>query len=158
LEFATTIAIAFLSAYFGAFLALRKYKHEKQWQEKLAAYKEIFDALGNLMLWADETYSRVKMLPTTGVKEGTGFYQGYTHARVCLLKYSSIGRLVLCSEFSDKLEEINSELWQSEFSYEDTVGDPQEYEEALAAHARQVKSLIDARLASLVKLAKNDTR
>jgi hypothetical protein len=50
-----------LAAFIGSFLALRKYKKEKIWQEKYNAYKEILAAIQNMKHWADETYGSLSM-------------------------------------------------------------------------------------------------
>lgn len=153
-----TAIAALVSAYIGANLALRKFKYEQHWKEKYDAYKEIFDALGNLLLWADETYSSCKLLPSIGAKEGPGFYKGYAHARVCLTKFSTSGRFIVKGTFSDELQELSNQLWQSEFVYDDALGDPALYDEELASHAEKVRELVQSRLEKLVTLAKSDLK
>lgn len=66
--------------------------------------------------------------------------------------------LLVKDSFSDELEELSNQLWQSEFAYQDSVGNPEEYEEELAEHAKKVRGLVDGRLKKLVALAKSDLK
>lgn len=155
-EVVLQILTAFLAAYFGAYLALNRFKKERQWQERYSAYIEIVNAISDLMVWATETYSRCKLLPSLDPGKHQDFYSGYENARLCLRRYSQSGKLVISSDVIAELEQLDTQLWSLEFDFENSAGDPQEYENLLSSHTKDVRDIADEFLKKIIPLAKKD--
>ncbi len=151
---------ALLAAYFGSFLAIKIFKKEKIWQEKYQAYQDILSALEAMLLWADETYCRQKMIPTKGTQgvEG-GNWPSFSEARRAIAKTTCIGNLLLPTEVIDELEALESDLWNENFRAGDEAyyhSNTFEESEAIAEHAGNVEKLIKPRLKSIITHAKRD--
>lgn len=151
-----SIVTAFFAAYAGAFLALRRYKHERRRQEKFEAYKEIIDALSDLILWANETYNESRLLPSLNLEVSERFSRGYSSARVCLSKYTDTGKLIVSEEVLDQLNELNNLLWQSDFNFEESSSTFDTYEDSIGYHAKQIKEACEEKLEMIIILAKRD--
>lgn len=54
LEFVQAVVIAVISSLIAVKLALRRFYSEKWWEQKLAAYTRIIEALSQMKLYADE--------------------------------------------------------------------------------------------------------
>ncbi len=92
-----TFFVTLLAAFWGSQLALRKFKKEKLWQEKYNSYQEVLNALEALILWADETYSSNKLIPTIGTSTLEGI-QSFPAARLVLAKTTCIGKLLISTD------------------------------------------------------------
>lgn len=53
---------ALIADFFGSYIAIKKFKKEKIWQEKYQSYQEILSALEAILLWSNETYCYQKMI------------------------------------------------------------------------------------------------
>jgi hypothetical protein len=146
------------AAFIGSYLALRKFKKEKIWQEKYSAYQEILGAIQNMKHWADETYSSCLCLPTIGGSEGKEFHRGYAEARKCISKYIDIGKLLISDEVANKLDEMNQLLWEEDFRFGDEGMDDSNYHHELSEHAGNILRIINDRLEDIIKFSRKDLR
>ena len=154
----TSFFTALLAAFLGAYVALYKFKREKIWEKKYEAYQEILTALNNMLLWANETYSSSLCLPTIAYKKREEVGEAHSEARQCILKYTTIGELLVSDEVVKILEEINQALWDEDFRFDDTGMDESNYNEELAKHAENVTKTLSDRTKKLVTLAKKDLK
>lgn len=154
----TSFATALFAAFIGSYLALRKFKKEKIWQEKYNAYHEILSAIQNMKHWATETYSSCLCLPTIANSKGQEFHRGYAEARRCIAKHIDIGKLLISEEVANKLDELNQLLWKEDFRFGDEGIDDSNYHHELSEHAGNLLKIIDDRLEEIIKLAKKELR
>ena len=153
-----TIASSFLSAlvaaFLASFLALRKFKKERLWQEKYEAYKEILNSIHEMRFWASENYASSLCLPTVGKSEET--WQTYSLAKKTLLKHIQSGQLLISDAVTEKLQALVSEIWNQEHNFLETGTDEHNYHHELAEHAEKIEKIIDTHLAGIVQLSKDD--
>jgi len=152
-----TFIVTLLAAFFGSLVALRKFKKEKLWQEKYNSYQEVLNALEALILWADETYSSNKLIPSIGTSTLEGV-QSFPAARRVLAKTTCIGKLLISKDAITELEAIEQELWDEEFRASEECFHPNTWEEQefYATHAENVKKIVKPRLEKIICFAKSD--
>ncbi|MCO7247212.1 hypothetical protein [Halomonas sp. Mc5H-6] len=151
---------ALLAAFLGSMLAIWKFKKEKVWQEKYQAYQDILSALEAMVLWANETYCRQKMIPTKGTQaiEG-GNWPSFSEARRVIAKTTCIGSLLLPEKVIEELVALEGDLWNENFrADEERFYYPNTFEEseAIAEHAENVEKLVKPRLKAVIGYAKKD--
>jgi len=154
-----SFGITLIAAFLGSYLAFRKYKKEKIWQEKYNAYQEILSSIFNIRYWAEETNSSCLGLPTISNTNAKEFHQRYIYARECISKQISIGKLIINNKVAIKLEEINQLLWEEDFTFENDTGiDDSNYREELDNHTTKIQRIIDERLEEIITLSKRDLK
>lgn len=158
IPFIMTFITTLIAAFIGASLAFRNYKREKLWQEKYDSYQAIFCSLYDMKHWASETYSSSHCLPTIGGLNQKQLHQGYKEARICISRYISIGKLIICPNIAEKLDKLNQSLWNEDFNFWDQGYDDSNYLDILSEHASKVEAMIDDSLEELIELAKKDLR
>lgn len=144
-----------ITALLGYVVFLKRHKAETKWQEKYKAYREILEAIQNMVHWADETYAGFYCLPTVG-SDSTKILEAYSEARRCVLKYITIGRLVIGDEVAVKLTDLGRELAEEDFRFKDNATDDDNFPEEQAEHAQHVQRIIYEHLDGIIALAKKD--
>ncbi|MCV6610572.1 MAG: hypothetical protein OIF55_07385 [Amphritea sp.] len=155
ISFCTTL----LAAFFGYLIAVKKFKKEKLWQEKYESYQAVLSALEAMLLWANETYCREKMIPTKGTHAAVGDgKQSFSEARRVIAKTTCIGKLLLCQEVIDELDILETELWNENFRADEQNYYPNTFEEseAISEHAKNIEKIVQPRLEKIIELAKKD--
>lgn len=140
-------------------LAMRKFRHERLWQEKYSAYRRVLESIEAIRYWGDEASSEVHMLPTVGWFDGKEAHQFYAEAKREVAKQTSIGTVLLSSEFVSALQEFQTELFRETFDAADEMhDDDQEAEFAFGQHAAKVRDIADKHLSTLIELARRDLK
>lgn len=144
------------SAVVGVWLATRRFKHERLWQEKYLAYQRVLSSIEAIRYWGDEISSDVHMLPTVGWFDGKSAHDFYAEARREVAKQCAIGTVLLAPAFVQELTEFQQELFRKEHEARDSPTDELDEEFAIGEHAAEVRSLTDEHLPILIKLARSD--
>jgi len=153
------ILVPLLAAWAGFWLATRKFKKERLWQEKYAAYQEILGAIEAMAFWAGEVSSETMMLPTIGWFDGKPAHELYAQAKRQIAKHVSIGRLLLSGDAVSALEELQTEVFREGYRADDErdhSGDPHEEQEEVRIHAQEVGKIITKYLPRITELARKD--
>ena len=151
----TTILIAFLSAYFGALIALQKFKKEKVWQEKFDAYKIILKSIHSMKHWADETWQGGHNLPTLGHEDGGHFNKH----RIVLAEYINIGELIISEKSISLLKDFEQEIFDSDMKLDElNSGDNQELYEHIVEYSDKTLKIISQYLPQIINESKKDLK
>lgn len=153
------IAIPMLAAWVGFWLAGRKFKKERLWQEKYAAYQQVLAAIEAISLWAEESCNGTRMLPTIGWFDGKTSTDFYSQARREIAKHARIGMLLLSSETISTLEDFQRDIFRENFRAEDESDhsdNPSEIEDEFHAHAQEIRKIVDNYLPRITLLARKD--
>jgi hypothetical protein len=146
-----------LAALTGFWLATRKFKHERLWQEKYAAYQRVLSSIEAIRYWGDEISANVHMLPSIGWFDGKSAHDFYAEAKREVAKQSTIGTVLLSPSFVDKINAFQTDLFRmAHAASEDFQPNEQDEEFAYGAHAAEVRNLTDKYLPVLIKLARSD--
>jgi hypothetical protein len=146
-----------IAALVGFWLATRKFRHERLWQEKYVAYQRILGAMEAMRFWAHETADSSHALPTIGWYDGKSEQQFYAEAQREISKQTSIGSLLLPEGVVIELRALEGEVFRAEFSFgEDRTGDHREDADLHAKLAAEIVKIVEARIASVVRLARAD--
>jgi len=146
-----------MAALIGFWLATRKFKNERLWQEKYAAYQRVFASIEAIRYWGDEISTDVHMLPSIGWFGGKKPNDFYAEAKREVAKQCQIGTVLLAPEFVDMLAKFQSELFHKAHQASvDFQPNEQDDEFAFGAHAAEVRNLVDEYLPNLIGLARND--
>ena len=99
------------------------------------------------------------MLPTIGNHDDRERYKEYAQARRQISKYACIGKLLISDSARNKLEKLESEIWDEMSRAEDeNPGDPQKQEFAYGEHAQKTHDIIKKYLPGIIVLAKVDLK
>lgn len=153
------IIVPMLAAGAGFWLTARKFKNERLWLEKYAAYQEILGAIEAMKLWAEDLCNESEMQPTIGWFDGKSSGESYSQARRRIAKYASIGRLLLSSKTVSTLEEFQAEIFREEYRANDErdySGDSLEEQEELRIHALEIRNVIAKYLPQITSFARSD--
>jgi hypothetical protein len=151
------ILVPAIAAISGLALATRKFKRERLWQEKYAAYQRILASIEAIRHWGDEVSSEVHMLPTIGSFDGKEPTEFYADAKREVAKQVSIGTILLSKSFVEELSKFQTELFQQIYdANEEWHEDEQEAHHALGAHASRVRGIADNYLGRLIELSRKD--
>jgi hypothetical protein len=160
LKLIITFGTTLLAMFLGYFIAVRKFKKEKIWQEKYKSYQDILSALEAMLLWANEIYCYNKMIPTKGTKNcDNSKHLSYSESRRIIAKTACIGKLLICNEVIQELEQLEQEIWKEDFRADDERNyypNTPEESEAIALHARNIENIITPRLEKIIFYAKKD--
>ena len=96
----TPFVIGGTSAFLASWLALRKFKSEKTWDERRAAYKEVIESFEELAHWSEQVRASHFCEPTIG---GEGKFD--EPLRI-ISKYSATGSLLFSTKFQEILIRI----------------------------------------------------
>lgn len=151
------LVVPALAAVAGLWLAARKFKHERIWQEKYAAYQRVLSSIEGIRYWGDEISANVHMLPSIGWFDGKAPHDFYAEAKREVARQCTIGTVLLAPAFVEKLGEFQVELFRkTHAASEDYQENEQEAEFAYGTHASDVRNLTDEYLPTLIKLARSD--
>jgi hypothetical protein len=146
-----------LAALVGLWLATRKFRNERLWQEKYAAYQRVFASIEAIRYWGDEISADVHMLPCIGWFDGKKSKDFYAEAKREVAKQCQIGTLLLAPDFVDMLAKFQTELFnRAHQASVDFQPNEQDEEFAFGAHAAEIRDLADGYLPNLIELARND--
>jgi len=146
-----------LAALAGLWLATRKFKREKLWQEKYVSYQKVLESIEAIRYWGDEISAEVHMLPTVGWFDGKDSKDFYAEAKREVAKQITIGTVLLSEPFVLKLAEFQQELFTQTYeASEDFHEDEQEADFAYAQHASQIRGIADKYLPELINIARSD--
>lgn len=153
-KYLAQIAAIFLAAYLGSFLALKKFKKEKLWDERKAIYKEVIEAFEELKMWSEYMQASHCCEPTINVN-----FEFYEALRV-ISKRSAIGGLFLSEEFQKVLEEADVRLSQTRFQINEESMPDMDSErgraEWLFILAREINEVVNEYLLKLISIAKEE--
>lgn len=153
-DFLSPILIGFLAAYFGSLFALRKFKREKVWDERRAAYKEVIESLEELIYWSEQTRASHCCEPTIG---GEAKFEESLRK---IAKFSATGNLIFSKEFQDTLEDTNNLIFKVRFQIkEESLPDldtERGHAEWLFILANGIRESVEPNLKKLIKIAKNE--
>ena len=153
------LAVPAAAAWVAFWLATKKFKRERIWQEKYTAYQRVLESVEAIRYWGNETYSAVHMLPIVGHDSAKSAQQHYAEAKREVAKQSAIGTILLSNEFVLNLSEFQKEVFQQTFdASEDLCGDEQDRELAYGTHAAKVRDIADKYLLLLIAAAWRDLR
>lgn len=146
-----------LAALAGSLLATRKFRQERLWQEKYAAYQRVLGSIEAIRYWGDEAAADVHMLPTVGWFDGKDAQEFYAQAKREVTKQASIGTVLLSEEFVAELAVFQTELFGlAHAASEEHHEDDRDQHFAFGDHASEVRSLADRALPKLIRLARKD--
>lgn len=138
-------------------LATRKFRRERLWQEKYAAYQRVLESIEAIRYWGDETSAEVHMLPTVGWFNGKVASDFYAEAKREVAKQTSIGTVLLARVFVTELRAFQTELFRQTYdASEEHTEDEREAYRALGDHASKVRNISDKYLPTLIQLARSD--
>lgn len=155
----TTFVTTFIAAVFGSYLALHKFKKEKLWQEKYAAYRDLISAIENIQFWGNEVNSSSFFLPQSGFPEGKEPGDFLSDALRKVDHYSVVGRLLFSDKFCKLLHEFRQELYTKRFDAQeefDGVVDPREQEWHIVHNASAIRDIVQAYLPKIIAAAKRE--
>lgn len=153
----TDILVPVLAALGAVFIAMRKFKKERIWQDKYASYRKVLESIEAIRYWGDECNSDAHMLPRIGHFDGKTSSEYYAEAQREALKKSNIGRLLLSSKFIEKLDDFHKDLGREKFSAsEEHHDDEQEKYFAFCSHAAAVRDIASRYLPQLIEIARKD--
>jgi len=142
-----------LAALAGLWLATRKFRKERIWQEKYEAYQRVLTALEAMRFWAEEVSAATYALPSIGWFDGKTAGQFFAEAKREISKQCSIGTLLLPHNVVKELEELQSQVFDAEYKLSEDCSDDQG---SIVKHAYKIRDLVDSHLATIVKLARAD--
>jgi hypothetical protein len=154
LKLVLDIVLPFAAVLVGAWVATLKFKKERLWTEKYAAYQKVLGSLDAITHWSSETVSDVFFLPGVGTDK---FVEEYTLAQREILRQTTVGSLLLSEKFIEELELFQTEFFRERHSaHEDYEDDPQAMHIALGQHAGRVQQIVSRHLPVLISLARKD--
>ena len=158
------VLIPISAALLGLWIATRKFKHERIWQEKYAAYQRVLESIEVIRYWGDEMASDAYMEPTVNWYDGKSPNDFYASAEREIVKQISIGTILLSKNFTSVLSEFYKELYKENYSAQEIYTESyHEYQHDSQAavidhgrHAAETRNIADKYLPTLVKLARKD--
>lgn len=145
------------AALFAVWIATRKFKRERLWQDKYESYQRVIESVEAIRYWGDETSSNAHMLPAVGDFGGKTSYEFYASAQREVVKQTSVGTLLLSSSFVAKLKEFNTELNQERFTEsEEHYYDERAASFGLGSHASKIRDISARYLSQLILLARKE--
>ena len=151
------ILIPMTAAAAAIWLALKKFKRERLWQEKYAAYQEVLGSVEALSFWADQATAEGVMMPTLEGDAVKSVQDEYSHARRRIVKHATLGQLLLSRSTMNVLEEFRVELYREDYRANEEYSDtPFEEHANFHIHAKEVKSIVAKYLPRIVEHARSD--
>lgn len=151
------IVVPAMAAWGALWIAMRKFKHERLWQDKYASYQRVLEAVEAIRYWGDEVSSETHMLPSVGHFDGKTPAEVYAAAQREVVRQTTVGTLLLSREFISKLRKFSSDFYDERYSESDEHYDDDRDEHlAYGNHATRVRKIADAYLSELVALARED--
>lgn len=154
LKFISPIIVGFLAAYFGSLLALRKFKREKVWDERRAAYKDVIESFEELIHWSEQVRAYHCCEPTIGGEAK------FDESLRKISKFSATGSFIFSKKFQEILEQANENISRVRFKI-DEESKPDQYTEAGSAEwyfvlANEIRSIVKDCLPKLIAIAKSE--
>ena len=150
----TSIVIGLASAWFASWLALRKFKNEKTWDERRAAYKDVIESFEELAHWSEQVRASHCCEPTIGGEAK------FDESLRNISKYSATGSLLFSPKFQEILEGANAKLHRVRFQIDDEskpdMGSEREMTEWYFILAKEIRSIVDNSLPKLIETARNE--
>lgn len=151
-------AIVLVSAFLGVHLALQKYKSEKRWESRHAAYQDILRAISDIDAWVEESYASSKLLPgLTGEKLSE---QGsrYHAARHSLWRQAKVGSLLLAPSSIGALNDLVTDVEGERIRLDHEPADDSNRDEVLAEHCEKLRAILAKHVPVIVRHAKADLK
>lgn len=146
-----------LTALATLWIAMRKFRKEKIWQEKYAAYQRVIIAIEEIRYWADEASSEASMLPTVGWFDGKSSQDFYAEARRQIAKQCSIGTLLMSRQVVNELVELQKRIFKESCdASENYNADERDEQSALGDHATELRKIVDSHLPRILAHARDD--
>lgn len=156
-NFLKYLLVPAIAAVAGSWLATRKFKRERIWQEKYVAYQRVLESIEAIRYWGDEMSSEVHMLPTVGWFNGKDANDFYAEAKREIAKQTSIGTILLSEEFVAELSALQTDLFRQTYDASEVMHeDERDAELAFGYHASKIRSIADKYLPNLIELARRD--
>lgn len=151
-EITKTMVITLVSAYLGFLLAFQKFKKEKFWDERRAGYKEVIEAIEEILHWAEQVRAEHCLEPSSNIpaKEHEAFRT--------ISKYSITGKLLFTNEFYDILEDVDKQINITKFQFDEVKYDYSETEQSQFYFdlAIAIRSIVNKNLPQLIEIAKRE--
>ncbi|WP_283742950.1 hypothetical protein [Sideroxydans sp. CL21] len=150
----TPIIVGLISAYVASSLALKKFKKEKVWDERRAAYKEVIESIEEIIHWSEQLRASHCCEPTIG-------REGDVDASLRnLAKYSATGALIFSESFHDILKDANGRIHRIMFQIDDEskpdLNSEKEMAEWRFVHASEMRKVLEECLPKLISVAKSE--
>jgi hypothetical protein len=154
LKYISPIIVGFLAAYFGSVLALRKFKREKVWDERRAAYKDVIESFEELIHWSEQVRASHCCEPTIGGEAK------FDESLRKISKFSATGSLIFSKKFQEILEQANKNISRVRFKI-DEESKPDQYTEAGSSEwyfflANEIRNIVEDCLPKLIDIAKSE--
>jgi hypothetical protein len=150
----TPIIVGLISAYAASSLALKKFKKEKVWDERRAAYKEVIESIEEIIHWSEQVRASHCCEPTIG-REGD--LDGSLRN---LAKYSATGALIFSDKFHEVLTDANSRIHRIMFQIDDESKPDLDSEREMAEWnfvlANEIRKVLEECLPELIRVAKSE--
>lgn len=150
------VFLPFAIAWLGFWLASRKFKKEKMWQEKYDVYKEIVSSAEAISYWSEQARNESVMLPTIGWFDGKKPHEFYAEAKRRLTKHAAVGNLLISKECVDLLSAFLSEIFKEEFRAEDERSHDQNDDEDFRVHVSEINKIAMQYLPKIIDKARKD--
>jgi hypothetical protein len=148
--------LTFVAAYFGALLAVRKYRGEKQWAVKHAAYQDILNSISAMHAWADDAYGDLLSLTFVDQFQLAQLTEQYEAARLVLRRRVHLGELTFSQTSIAALEELLRDIGRERFRFNEEPTNAETYLQDYSNHCIKVKGIIANHLPKVLTVAKKD--
>ena len=102
----TTVATAFLAAWLTARFAFGRFRDEKVWERKIAAYAAFFDALHDMEKWYDENFDAVIQSRDLGEEREKALGDTYDTAKAALRRRMEVEAWLLSASTQAVLDQM----------------------------------------------------
>ncbi|WP_281212666.1 hypothetical protein [Shewanella insulae] len=148
------ILVGLISAALASFLALRKFKKEKVWDERRSAYKEVIESVEELIYWSEQVRANYFCEPVIGVQAN------FDKSIRKISKFSATGSFIFSEKFHETLKQANLKIKRLMFEIEEDskpdLGSEAEMASWKLALAKGIREVLEESLPTLIKLANKD--
>ena len=149
------IIIGFISAFFGAKFAFKRYKEEKLWDERQKSYKIVIDAFEELTHWAEQNRASYFCEPYNNTETK------YEESLRIISKYVAVGESIFSKEFYQVIVDADNALYRFRFEVNEESAGDRETERACAEWnlvlANGIGGITREHLLKLIQIAKKDS-
>lgn len=149
------VVLAFSSAYFGAWVAIKKYKEEKLWDERQKSYRIVIDAFEELIHWAEQNRASYFCEPFNNIETK------YEESLRIISKYATVGESIFSKEFHQVIVDADNALYRCRFGVNEESAGSRETERACAEWnlvlANEIGGITSEHLLKLIQIAKKDS-
>lgn len=137
------VSISFITSLITVWLALKRYKSEKWWDEKLEAYLQVIDAMSNIISFCDNCISEEMSGNELNEEERDLLEKDFCDAKKLLEKKANVGELMFAKTAYRVLIKFDGMVYEMD-SYQDIK------------ELAKIREDADVCLSSFIDTAKND--